>query len=143
MEVRSALLCDFATIREGLLHVLGGGLTRLWRPELPAPIGVALAVLIDLEPHETGIPHELTIHIFDPDDEKLAEAVAGFESRNERPEPGEHGMAPIVINMHSASTNRYGRHAIALDLDGRRGPVLEFWILHPEEQLIPPVPPAE
>ena len=31
MEIKAALLCDSATVREGLLH---GGISRLWRPTL-------------------------------------------------------------------------------------------------------------
>ena len=38
MQVVTALLCDYASVREGLLNILGGGVNRLWRAELPAPL---------------------------------------------------------------------------------------------------------
>lgn len=38
------MLCDAATIRENLLHVLGGGVTHVIRPSFPAPLGCTLAL---------------------------------------------------------------------------------------------------
>jgi hypothetical protein len=34
-----ALLCDAATVRENVLHILGGGLGQLWRDVYPARLG--------------------------------------------------------------------------------------------------------
>ena len=59
MEIQAAILCDSATVREGLLHVLGGGINRLYRSELPAPLGVALALLVAFEPEEVDQLHEV------------------------------------------------------------------------------------
>ena len=43
MEVTTAMLSDFAQVREGLLFVSSGGITRCYREQLPAPLGVHLA----------------------------------------------------------------------------------------------------
>lgn len=44
----AAVLCDSASVREGLLHVLGGGITLLTRPDFPAPIACDLALTLYL-----------------------------------------------------------------------------------------------
>ena len=61
MELKAAIICDAASVREGLLHVLGGGITRIWRQDLPAALGVALAVIVDLPPDVMFDPHEVTV----------------------------------------------------------------------------------
>jgi glutamate-5-semialdehyde dehydrogenase len=40
MDVTTAMLADFAQVREGLLFVSSGGITRCYREQLPAPLGV-------------------------------------------------------------------------------------------------------
>ena len=45
MRIDTALLCDAATERDGLLNVLGGGITVATRPEFPAPLGMTLALV--------------------------------------------------------------------------------------------------
>lgn len=49
MNVRAttAILCDAATVREGLLHLLGGGVSALGRPSFPAPLLVDLALVLE------------------------------------------------------------------------------------------------
>ena len=96
MEIAAALLCDAATVREGLLHVLGGAITRVWSPGLPAPLGVALAAVIELAQEETAVPHELQVEVFDPDGTLIGMVMGGFQTApNERLEPGEHVLVPV------------------------------------------------
>lgn len=63
MRVSTALLCDSATIRENLLHVLGGGITRLYRAPYPAAIDIALALLLELEPGDEAQPNPIAVRI--------------------------------------------------------------------------------
>lgn len=44
LVVDCALLCDAATVREGLLNVLGGGVTTTTFDRYPAPLPVTLAL---------------------------------------------------------------------------------------------------
>lgn len=140
MEITTALLCDAATVREGLLHVLGGGITRLWRDQLPAPLGVTLALVIDVAPEDLRIPHEIEMVVRCGDDQ-IARTMGGFQAEpHPRAEPGEHQMAPVIMALSGGLTPRYGHHSITVRLDdGRAERALEFWVLHPDEQLIPPI----
>lgn len=40
-----AVLCDRATVRDGLLHILGAGVTIVYRDKVPAPLDVDVADL--------------------------------------------------------------------------------------------------
>lgn len=138
MDVPVALLCDFATVREGLLHLLGGGLTRLWRPELPAPLNVTLSLLVELEQDELDVAHELVIDVRGPDDDPVAEARAEFHAPStDRLEDGEKLTSPVVVPLHAVTTSRFGPHTIKVSIDGVLANVVDFWVLHVDEMMLP------
>lgn len=140
MPVTAALLCDAATVREGLLHVLGAGITRLWRAELPAPMNVALALMIELEHETVTLPHEVHVRIHDPQGTVIGEAMGGFQIGDRgRLEAGENQLVPQVIPLHGVGVGQFGSHRIDISVDSEPGTPLRFWVLHPEEQLIPPI----
>ena len=103
MRVDCALLCDAATVREGLLHILGGGVTRATRASFPAPLGLTLAVRILVHPTEADRSHQLQIRLQGEDGQRVAELTAEF-SVNEAGElaPGEHVSIPIPLNLPPA-----------------------------------------
>lgn len=101
MEVKS-ILCDAATVREGLLHILGGGITRIWRPEYPAPFTGALAIVIQPHATEVGIEHSLVVKIASQDGRELGKLEAQFTVRKgDDSEPGEIAVIPMVIDFSS------------------------------------------
>lgn len=143
MEIFFAILSDAATVREGLLHVLGGAITRIFRPLLPAPLGVTLALVIrmDQEVAALGLPHELSVTIRN-DEGVVNQGMAGFQPTELPPrlEPGEKLLIPIVIpQLQAVATTRYGRHSLEVSLDNGQPTTMEFWVLHPDEMVIPPI----
>lgn len=145
MELKAAIICDAASVREGLLHVLGGGITRVWRQDLPAALGVALAVIVDLSPDVMFDAHEVTVaFVRDDDNEQLNEIKGAFQVGPElRLEPGEHQLVPMVFDLHGAVVDRYGAFTFHIAIDLLPATALRFWVLHPEEQLLPLIPPLE
>jgi hypothetical protein len=141
MEIAAALLCDAATVREGLLHVLGGAITRVWSPALPAPLRVALAAVIELAQEETALPHELQVEVFDPDGTLIGMVMGGFQTApNERLEPGEHVLVPVALDLRMVGTNRFGCHVLRLRLDaGIVEREMRMWLLHTDERDLPGV----
>ncbi|MGD0746747.1 MAG: hypothetical protein ABSB68_02925 [Acidimicrobiales bacterium] len=140
MEVKAGFICDAATVREGLLHVLGGAITRLWRPTMPAPLGVTFAMVLSISENELDIPHQLLFTVNGPDG-VIGSGMSGFLApRPDRLEEGEDVLAPVVFPI-PLLTNAYGRHSIGVSIDNEpAGRELScFWVLHPEEQLIPPL----
>jgi hypothetical protein len=145
VELKAAVICDAASVREGLLHLLGGGITRVWREDIPAALGVALALIVDLPPEVMFDPHEVTVaFVRDDDDEQLSEIKGAFQVGQElRLEPGEHQLVPMVFDLHGAVIERYGAYTFHIAIDLLPATALRFWVLHPEEQLLPPLsPPA-
>jgi hypothetical protein len=121
LTLRAALVCDSATVREGLLHVLGGGVTRVWRPNLPAPLNVALALLLELSPDDLERPHEVRVVISDPAGGTVHEPVASFQTTAGDLEPGERQLVPVVVPLHGLGIGSYGRYTFTIVLDGIEG----------------------
>ena len=65
MKVVTATLCDFGQIREGLLSVLSGGITRLKRPAFPAPLGCHLALILEMSSIELEDTREVSVRLSD------------------------------------------------------------------------------
>ena len=76
MKMTDALLCDFATVREGLLHILGGGITVVSRDTYPSPLNLTLALLIEMEREDFSDKKTITVDLAD---DQSAERVGGAE----------------------------------------------------------------
>jgi hypothetical protein len=118
-RVASALLCDAATVREGLLHILGGGITRLHRSEFPAPMQVTLVVQVVLTPTEIQFPHDVSAVIQTEDGDVVVQANGHLDAGEPNPllEPGESVILPLVINLHNVVVPRPGGYSIEVSVD--------------------------
>ncbi len=140
MRVTCALLCDAATVREGLLHVLGGGVTRIWRTEVPTALGVDLALLLSMDQAEQDEPHNVRAVLYGPDVTSIME-VGGVVQYNggARLEPNEEHSIAMAFPFRDAVVNTYGRHVIDLTVDDESHRRVDVWVLHPEEMSLPPL----
>ncbi|MEJ7891161.1 MAG: hypothetical protein WKF94_00785 [Solirubrobacteraceae bacterium] len=121
MRIDCALLCDAATVREGLLHVLGGGVTRVNRPGFPAPIApLTLAVRILVHPTETDRAHHLDIRLQDADGGELAKIEVQFGVNDPgNVDPGEEVSVPMPLIMPEPLILPHaGRYSFELLIDG-------------------------
>ncbi|HVV36791.1 MAG TPA: hypothetical protein VHC63_09340 [Acidimicrobiales bacterium] len=118
-RVASALLCDAATVREGLLHILGGGITRLHRAEFPAPMQVTLVAQVVLTPTEIQFAHDVTAVIQTEDGDVVVQANGHLEAGQPNPllEPGESVILPLVINLHNVVVPAPGGYSIEISVD--------------------------
>jgi hypothetical protein len=71
MRIDTCLLCDAATVREGLLNILGGGITHAVRQEYPAPLGMSLAMRIMVHSTEITGPHRIEVMLNDEDGQRV------------------------------------------------------------------------
>jgi hypothetical protein len=71
MEIDTALLCEAATVRDGLFFILGGAITEVVNAEYPAELGLTLALRILVHPTEMEHPHRLEIVLQDEDGEQI------------------------------------------------------------------------
>lgn len=145
MEICFATLCDSATVREGLLHLLGGGITRVYRTPLPAPLGVALALMIRIpqDVAELRLPHEIQVTVLN-DAGMVNQGMGAFQTGELPPriEPGESLLVPFVMPVNGVAIFAHGRHWIDVSVDNGEPTHLEFWVLHPDELAIPPIGPS-
>jgi len=136
----AAILCDAATVREGLLHILGGGITRIWRRELPAPMGLTLALLVRVPQDLARVPHEIRVELRDGEGVQVALSVTSFLLPPGIPvEPGESLKTAIPVSLQAVPLGHFGRHTATIQLDGIVARTEEFWLLHEDERRLPPI----
>ena len=118
MKVCAAAICDFAQARDGLLTVVSAGINRLWRPQYPAPMGVMLALIVEVSEGEAKVPREIRLRVEDGDGAPLAEASAGFqiEPPPAQLDPGELMMVPFAVDFRTVQLPAAGRYQIVVDL---------------------------
>lgn len=128
-SISSAILCDFAQVREGLLFVSSGALTRLYRAKLPAPLGITVAVVVEVGYEEIDRNHELIVAIKQVDTaEQIGRMTGNFKTSSADLEPGESLYVPIIINISRARAKAYGPHDVQVAVDGDVGAQLTFYI---------------
>lgn len=134
MQVAAALICDFASVREGLLFVVGGGITRVWRREFPAPLNVALALLLEAHPTEANRPHEVDVIVQSEDGAAVAQLKGGFQiSTNEGARAGEPALIPFVIDFRSVAVPKHGGYSVEILLDSTHMRSLPFQVAEPQD----------
>lgn len=135
MRVDCALLCDAVSAREGLLNILGGGITRLRRPEFPAPLGAGLALRIMLHPTEADREHNLEARLLAEDGEQVGkvEISFGVESKGDV-RPGEELAAVFGLPLHTVGLPRPGAYSFELLIDGIHGGSVAFVSEHAPEE---------
>ena len=125
MDISTALLCDFAEVREGLLFLVGGPITRLWRPEFPAPMNVCVALVLEgTEGELAGISHDLQVSVVDADGRSHAEARAGIQAAPEGfgdLAPGEIVPIPVAVPLLGVPLPEPGSYDVHILLDGGAG----------------------
>jgi hypothetical protein len=52
MRIECAVLCDAASLREGLLNIIGGGISTVAFQHFPAPLPLTFALRVVLDTHE-------------------------------------------------------------------------------------------
>ncbi len=134
------MLCNHAVVHSGLLTIVDGGITRSWAPNLPTRLSIWLAVQMELEPSELGIPHEVRVQLVNPDNARMAQLVSAVQAeRHPRHEDGERVLVPLAVSLLPVNFEKYGRHSVKIMVDNMESHVLEFWLQHPDERVLPPI----
>jgi len=63
MRLECAMVCDAVTVRDGLLHILGGGIGRIPRAGFPAPLDNDIALRLTMSPEEVKAQHKIEIRV--------------------------------------------------------------------------------
>ncbi len=122
MNVDCALICDFVTVREGLLHILGGGVGRIYRQTFPAPFAAGLALRVVVHSTEFGAEHKLRVLLNDSDGGTVAEVSSAFNLGQEvraSLEPGEEFAINMPLNLPLIAIPKAGDYVFDILIDGQ------------------------
>jgi hypothetical protein len=135
MEIE-ALVCDAATVREGLLHLLGGGAGALWRESYPTTLGVDLGLLLTLHPSEATESHQLRILLQGEDGALVAQLDANFELSGPPPKvpPGQMVRVPLAVPLRQIVLPHQGNYSIEILVDKQHRRSLPLTAMPPGQQ---------
>ena len=118
MRVDFALICDAVSVRDNLLHLLGGGITRIWATEFPAPMRASLATRIMLDQDEARERHKLKVVIQDEEGNRIGSFDAEFGvGVPDALAPGEEVQVPLGFPLNPVRLPREGGYSLELLLD--------------------------
>jgi Family of unknown function (DUF6941) len=114
-------LCDRATVREGLLHILGAGITTLGRPSLPAPMEVDLALLLTPDQVDELVgSHEVSVIVSSDDGTRVAESKLSFTIGPMDPVPDPLPSVPFSVALRNIILSAYGHYTVQVGYDDVR-----------------------
>ena len=119
-ELKSLILCDFAQIREGLLFVQSGGLTRLASPSFPAKFSCCVATLVWLPPTEAVAAHKMVMKVKSAATATLTATVEVALHESAAPaglQPGEGRQIPIVTPLGAVTFPAPGEYDLQVEVD--------------------------
>jgi hypothetical protein len=118
MKVDVALLCDFVTVRDNLLHVLGGGIGELTRPFYPAPMGVGLAVRLLAHPTEVSTSHTVRVLVVGMDGQEVAAMELQTTVVDHLPRPDQEVNWVVPFGLHGIQLPTPGDYSVEILIDG-------------------------
>lgn len=128
-RLNALILCDFAQVREGLLFVQSGGLTRLAAPSFPARFSCHVAAMVHLAPDVAVDAHKMVMKVKAADTATLVATVNVELRENPLPQglaPGEGRQVPIVVPVHKVSFPGPGQYDLQVDIDDEFAGDLNF-----------------
>jgi hypothetical protein len=131
MEITTALLADYAQVRDGLLFVSSGGVTRCYRDQLPAPLNIHMAMVMELDRLEAEKVHEVHVVVVDEDGQQLAEIAGEIQLGATQMMVNENVNVPIVFDLRSVPIERYGNIEVRLYVQREHRRTLPIWVLQP------------
>ncbi|MEU7575094.1 hypothetical protein [Micromonospora sp. NPDC049240] len=120
MRLTVSTICDSATVREGLLHILGAGITTVSSP-IPAHLPLELAVMLQIEHGDAG-PHTISVVMRNEETEdKVGELRAEFEIPKEVTIETDLplGNIPLPTPLRDFRVPKAGRYICQVILDGQ------------------------
>ncbi|MFD4275072.1 hypothetical protein R2B67_17990 [Streptomyces cyaneofuscatus] len=134
MKLNMAVLCDRATVREGLLHILGAGVTRC-SLALPGAPDLDLAILLQGEGlDDLAGRHTMTVEIKDSEGQGVGRAELGWDGPTVDPSAAEDliPQLPVAIPIRAIQFTNPGEHTVTVAVDGHELTRLSVFITKAE-----------
>lgn len=119
MRIECAVLCDGATLREGLLNIIGAGISSIEFQEFPAPLPLTFAVRVVLDTRELRDQHTLRLELVDAVGEERVEAAAEliFRVAPESRQLTEEAAFAAPVPLSGFQITRSGKYLIKARMD--------------------------
>jgi hypothetical protein len=118
VRTTAAFLCDAASVREGLLHVLGGGITHIRAETFPAHITVTAAAMFELELEELRSAHTTAFSVVRRDDDHLIwEGTYRWQVEPIEPLAYDRYSVPVVCPLLRAQFDKQGIYLVRILYD--------------------------
>jgi len=135
-RLTTLLVCDHAQVRENLLMVLSGGITRLHVPVVPATVHFTVAVVVEVGFFELEEPHEVRMTVIDPE---TAGPIAEPFVANLPPDPlaaervhaGEPVLVPLTVGV-TLGVERGGQYDVRITVDDGPAHIQSIWVVATE-----------
>lgn len=128
-DLTTLLLCDYANIREGMLNIISGGITRIsTRTPFPAPIDAHLAMSVYVHPYRVTDTHHGRVVLRYPDTlDELARIEFQFQGDAEL-EAGEGLNFHFALPLQGVAAERPGQIDISVSLNDAPAGMISFWM---------------
>ena len=121
------MLCEHASVREALLHVLGAGITLVDRSSFPATLGLSAALLLESESGDQGKSFEGELRLLEEGSSDLLHRVSfTLEWRGDVQENPLPSTVPLVLGLDGAHLPKAGRYRIEFRFGDDEPLVLRF-----------------
>ena len=140
-HVRSAILCDFAQIREGLLFVSSGGITRIATAGPGSPISFHVAGQIEVPATEEGSTVEVGFKVSSAETARdLWSATLAVTTKPDASTlfPGESTHLPFALPVGPFTAESLGPHDLKVTIDNDETELLTFYVLQVVASDTPP-----
>lgn len=129
-HLTTILLCDFANVREGLLNVVSGGITRIICGDgFPAQLPAFLAMSVYVEAHRIKDRHDGRVILRHTDTlEEIARMDFEFGGSADL-QPGEGMNMHLTFPLHGIAVKRAGQVDISVTINDQPSGLLSVWLL--------------
>ena len=129
LDLTTLLLCDYANIREGMLNIVSGGITRIATSSgFPSSIDAHLAMSVYVHPHRIGDTHTGRIILRYPDTvEEIARIEFQFHG-DAQLNPGEGLNFHFALPLQSVIAPRAGQIDVSVTVDESPLGLISFWM---------------
>ncbi len=130
-RITTLLLSDFAQVRERLLFVSSGGISRVVQSSYPASPRIHLAMMVHLPADSLGTTRHMQIKLKYPDQVATIAQIDIAINIDSGPgaNPGEGINVPQVIDLSPIAFPRAGQVDVQVSIDDEPAGDLTFWML--------------